>query len=134
MRPDEPDEFEVHGVEPGYFFESIVLPGARLAAGDVVRLSGVTKASVHLVIAKPAALLAGKVVDASGEPVSALIEAVREGAPRDRERAMAGRDGKFALRGLAPGRYRVFAADAEELAVFVEAKAGEPAWAEVKAR
>ncbi len=134
MWPDEPYEFEVLGLAPGYFFESILLPESRVPAGDVVRLSGVTRASVQLVIAKPAALMAGKVIDERGEPVSALIEAVRDGAPRDRKRAMAGRDGKFALRGLAPGRYRVYAADAEELAIFVEAKAGEPAWAEVRSR
>lgn len=98
MWPDEPYEFEVRGVAPGYFFESILLSGARVEAGDVVRLSGVTRPSVQLVVAKPAAMLAGKVIDARGEPVSALIEAVREGAPRDRKRAMAGSDGKFALR------------------------------------
>ncbi|MBM3754638.1 MAG: carboxypeptidase regulatory-like domain-containing protein [Acidobacteria bacterium] len=132
MWPDEPYEFEVLGLAPGYFFESILLPETRVAAGDVVRLSGVTKRSVQLVIAKPAALMAGKVSNARGEPVSAMIEAVREGATRERKRAMAGRDEKFSLRGLAPGRYRVFAADAEELGVFVEAKAGEPAWVEVR--
>jgi hypothetical protein len=132
MWPGEPYEFNVHGLAPGYFFESMLLPDSRVAAGELVRLPGPGATSMKLVVAKPAAFLAGKVTDSRGEPVPALIEAVREGAPHERKSAMAGSDGKFALRWLAPGRYRVFAADAEELAVFVEAKAGEPAWAEVK--
>jgi hypothetical protein len=125
MRADEPYVFELSDLPENYYHSLNAFSERKIKAGEVVRLSGVRFPRFESVVAKPAAVIEGSVVDDKDQAASRMVEAVREDQPQWKRRAMAGDDGKFALKELPPGKYRLYAIDAEEKGVKVDAKGGE---------
>jgi hypothetical protein len=125
MRADEPYVFELSDLPENYYHSLNAFSEQKFKAGEVVRLSGVRFPRFESVVAKPTAVIEGSVVDDKDQATSRMVEAVREDQPQWKRRAMAGDDGKFTLKGLPPGKYKLYAVDAEEKGVKVDAKGGE---------
>lgn len=133
MRPGEPYTFEVVDLPEEYFHSMNAFSERRFRAGEIVRLLGVRFPRFESIVAKPTALIEGLVIDDKKQATSRMVEAVREDQPQWKRRAMAGDDGKFTMKGLPPGKYKLYALDAEDKFVKVEATGGETEKVEVRA-
>lgn len=133
MRAGEPYLFELAGLPEDYFHSLNDFGERRFKAGEVVRLLGVRFPRFESIVAKPTAVIEGSVVDDKDQATSRMVEAVREDQPWWKRRAMAGDDGKFTIKGLPPAKYKLYALDAEEKFVRVDATGGETEKVEVRA-
>jgi len=133
MRAGEPYLFELADLPEEYFHSMNAFSERRFRAGEVVRLLGVRFPRFESIVAKPTAVIEGSVVDDTDQTTSRMVGAVREDQAQWRRRAMAGDDGKFTMKGLPPGKYKLYALDAEEKFVRVDATGGEKEKVEVRA-
>jgi hypothetical protein len=112
-----PGKFAVH-VDPmpenGYL-KSVALNGA-VAANDVVDLSrGAGGSTVKITLSRNAAQLSGNIQDQDGEPllnhfvVVFLVQDPNEIKANNMTRVPP--DGKYSIKGIRPGKYRLFAMD-----------------------
>ncbi len=133
MRAGEPYIFDLADLPEDYYHSLTAFSERRFEAGEIVRLLGVRFPRFEAFVAKPTAVIEGSVVDDKDQATSRMVEAVREDRLDFKRRAMAGDDGKFTLKGLPPGKYKLYALDAEEKFVRVDATGGETEKVEVRA-
>jgi hypothetical protein len=120
--------FELNNVSPGkytvtvsggtramrdYFLKKVVAGGRDVSDSDLV-VSGGTTFSMNLIVSPMAASVEGAVVDEQSKPLgNVTVVAVPDAPHQDQldryQRSTTDQHGHFLLRGLAPGRYRVFA-------------------------
>ena len=119
---DDAGRYEIHAVAAGSY-ELVVLSGADHGLGDTLTAAPTTiaihegeAATVNFVVAAPAGVIRGRVVDDRGEPVSdAFIGLAFEqdqapalrGARDDGDGILVGSDGRFAVEHLTKGPYTV---------------------------
>jgi hypothetical protein len=126
VKPD--GSFELNNVSPGkytvtvsggtramrdYFLKKVIAGGRDVSDSDLV-VSGGTTFSMNLIVSPMAASVEGAVVDEQSKPLgNVTVVAVPDAPHQDQldryQRSTTDQHGHFLLRGLAPGRYRVFA-------------------------
>jgi len=94
----------------------------------VIRVGKEPPPPVEIIVKRPGATIQGTVRNAAGQPLTASVVLIPDGVRRQNpvlyERSFANQ-GQFSMRGLAPGRYKLFAWDstpggAEELPEFIK--------------
>jgi hypothetical protein len=96
-----------------YYLKGVNLSGHEVQTNDVVVSD--RRGAIELILSPAGGHLEGMVVDDKGQPVAATVVLVPEAAKRDDRglfrRSSASSKGKFALRGVAPGTYKLLALD-----------------------
>jgi len=96
-----------------YYLKGVNLSGHEVQTNDVVVSD--RRGAIELILSPAGGHLEGMVVDDKGQPVAATVVLVPEASKRDDRglfrRSSASSRGKFALRGVAPGTYKLLALD-----------------------
>ena len=101
------------------YIKTLEIDGAAVTKG-VADLSKVARgASAKIVLASNAAQISGRILDAKGEPMPSNAVIIMLTARMDEEdlgqagngTAQATPDGKYSIKGVVPGKYRIFALD-----------------------
>ena len=102
------------GMPPDAYVSSMTLGDQTLPASGAFKVSGGTAQDMQIRIAAPGGEIRGTAVDAAGRSIpNCFVTLVPEGEGRSNflnyRRGMTDTAGAFRLRGVAPGRYRIFA-------------------------
>jgi hypothetical protein len=111
LRPEKRYYANVRNLPDDYYLKSITISGHEVPADDVV-VSG-TRGDLELVLSPAGGHIEGVLFDSQDQPARGTVllipDATDPGPPETFRRARADSTGKFSLRGLPPGPYRVLA-------------------------
>jgi hypothetical protein len=117
LRPEKRYYANIRSLPDDYYLKSVAISGHEMPADSVV-VSG-RRGDLELVLSPDGAQIEGQVFDQKDQPARGSVLLVPDlpdvGPPELLRRASAGSDGKFTLRGVRPGSYRLLALESLEL-------------------
>jgi protocatechuate 3,4-dioxygenase beta subunit len=117
LRPEKRYYANVRNLPEDYYLKSLAISGHEVPVDNVV-VTG-RRGDLELVLSPNGAQIEGMLFDEKDQPARGSILLVPDlpdpGPPELLRRAYAGSDGKFSLRGVRPGAYRVIALESLEL-------------------